>query len=144
MRAFCHFHFTALFIALGLAAGPAGAAQLPNGVYVSSAGDLETQCVTAVVLAEVKNRSFTADERQAAQFCAGYFSSLNDMLMALRDDGLNPFGICYPAQPMPPVTPIKAFIAFVNHHQEARRSLAMPVALAALAETFPCDRVKPK
>lgn len=129
---------------LALPAASVGAAQLPNGVFVSSAGDLEVQCVTAVVLAEVKNRTFTADERQAAQYCAGYFSSLNDMLMALRDDGLNPFGICYPAQPMPPVTPIKAFVAFVNHHQESRGSLAMPVALAALADAFPCDRVKPK
>lgn len=127
-----------------LFAAPAGAAQLPNGVMVSNAGELETQCVIAVVLAEVKNRTFSAEERQAAQYCAGYFSSLNDILMALRDDAVNPFGICYPAQPLPPVVPIKAFIDFVARHQDARSSIAMPVALAALAETFPCNKLRSK
>ncbi len=137
----------ALFLVLALAlasAPPARAAQLPNGVMVSNAGDLESQCVTAVVLAEVKNRVFTSDERQAAQYCAGYFSALNDMLMALRDDAVNPFGICYPAQPLPPVVPIKAFLDFVGRHQDSRRAVAMPVVLAALAETFPCNRVRAK
>lgn len=129
---------------LALCATPAGAAQLPNGVIVSNAGELETQCVIAVVLAEVKNRSFSAEERQSAQYCAGYFSSLNDMLMALRDDAINPFGICYPPQPLPPVVPIKAFLDFVGRHQDSRGSLAMPVVLAALAETFPCNRVRAK
>lgn len=123
---------------------PVRAAQLPNGVTVSNAGDLESQCITAVVLAEVKNRTFTAEDRQAAQYCAGYFSALNDMLMALRDDAVNPFGICYPDQPLPPVVPIKAFIDFVGRHQDSRQAIAMPVVLAALAETFPCNRVRSK
>ena len=127
-----------------LAGAPADAAQLPNGVVVSSAGELEAQCVLAVVLSEVKNRTFSAAERQSAQYCAGYFSSLNDMLMSLRDDGVNPFGICYPAQALPPVVPIKAFVGFVNTHPDARKSYAMPVALAALAEAFPCNKLRPR
>ncbi len=139
MRAFC---LALAFV--GVLAMPARAAQLPNGVTVSNAGDLESQCVTAVVLAEVKNRSFTSEERQAAQYCAGYFSALNDVLMALRDDGVNPFGICYPGQPLPPVVPIKAFLDFVGRHQDARHAIAMPVVLASLSEVFPCNRVRAK
>ena len=136
------------FIILGalacLASPPVRAAQLPNGVIVSSASDLEFQCVNAVVLAETKNRTFTEDQRLAAQYCAGYFSALNDTLMAMRDAGFNPMGICYPAAPQPPVVAIRAFIDFVNLHEDARKSLAMPVALAALAEAFPCSRITPK
>lgn len=133
--------FAVLGLLAGLAAAPAPAAQLPNGVTVSNAGDLEFQCVNAVVLAETKNRKFTEDQRLAAQYCAGYFSSLNDMLMAMRDGGVNPMGICYPATPQPPVVAIRVFIQFVNRHDDSRRSLAMPVALAALAEAFPCNGV---
>lgn len=127
-----------------LLAAPARAAQLPNGVIVSNAGDLEYQCVRAVVLSEVKNRTFSAEEKQAAQYCAGYFSALNEVLMALRDDAVNPFGICYPAQPLPAVVPIKVFIDFIQRHTDARKSIAMPVVLAALAETFPCNKLRPK
>jgi hypothetical protein len=126
------------------AAGPAAAAQTPNGVTITEAGDLEYQCVAAVVLSGVKNHKFTEQERLAAQYCAGYFSSLNDMLMSMRDGGFNPMGICYPGLPMPPVTAIKVFIDFVNRHEDSRKSYAMPVALAALAEAFPCNRVTPK
>ena len=133
--------YAALGLLAGLAATPAFAAQLPNGVTVSNAGDLEFQCVNAVVLAETRNRTFTEDQRMAAQYCAGYFSSLNDMLMAMRDGGINPMGICYPAAPQAPVVAIRAFIQFVNRHEDSRRSLAMPVALAALAEVFPCKGV---
>lgn len=135
---------SSLFALLASLAAPAGAVQLPNGVIVSSAGQLETQCVLAVVLADVKNRTFSPEERQSAQYCAGYFSALNEMLMALRDDAVNPFGICYPGQPMPPVVPIKAFVDFVGRHQDSRKSIAMPVVLAALAETFPCNKLRPK
>ncbi len=123
---------------------PATAAQTPNGVVITEAGDLELQCVKAAVLTGVKNRKSTEDERMAAQYCAGFFSSLNDMLMVLRDGGVNPMGICYPAAPLPPITAIKVFIDFVNRHEESRKSFAMPVALAALAEAFPCNRVTPK
>lgn len=136
--------FACLLSLLVLLAVPARAAQLPNGVIVSNAGDLEYQCVVAVVLNEVKNRTFSAEEKQAAQYCAGYFSALNEMLMALRDDAVNPFGICYPAQPLPPVVPIKAFIDFIRRHTDVRKSIAMPVVLAALSETFPCNKLKPK
>lgn len=123
---------------------PAIAAQTPNGVVITEAGDLEFQCVKAAVLSGVKDHKSTEDERMAAQYCAGFFSSLNDMLMVLRDGGVNPMGICYPAAPLPPITAIKVFIDFVNRHEESRKSFAMPVALAAMAEAFPCNSVTPK
>jgi hypothetical protein len=124
--------------------GQAWAAQTPNGVSITEAGDLEYQCVTAAVLSGVKDHRSTEAERLAYQYCAGYFSALNDMLMSLRDGGISPMNICYPAAPMPPITVIKVFIDFVNRHDDSRKSFAMPVALAALAEAFPCTAVTPK
>ena len=133
-----------ILLALMLLTPPAQAAQLPSGVVVAKAGDLETDCVLAVVVSDVKNRTFSPAEREAAQYCIGYFSSLNDMLMSLRDGNIQPFNICYPPAAVPPIVPVKVFIAFVNAHRDARASYAMPVALAALADAFPCEKVRPR
>lgn len=136
--------YTAAVLSLLLFAVPARAAPAPDGFAVTKAGELETACVLTIVLSEVKNRTFSAGEREAAQHCSGYFLSLNEMMMSLRDGNLHPFDICYPAGAVPPAVPLKVFVEFVHGHPDARGSYAMPVAIAALTEAFPCDKVRPR
>jgi hypothetical protein len=136
-------HAVAL-LALLLFTVPARAAPARDVFAVTKAGDLETACVLTIVLSEVKNRTFSASEREAAMYCSGYFMSLNEMFMSLRDGNLNPFNICYPQGAVPPAVPLKAFVEFVHAHPEAGPSYAMPVVIAALTEAFPCQKVQPR